>query len=411
MVSQLKNIAVQIRSKVDDVITSVKKNASSTPLDPDEQGTSSCSPEGAQPNDSERASRLIDSVMTTLFAACTGNNCPTNDEEMLVEAMQKKQKQPTKLGKKARNALRTLQNSSSRDECHYAQFYEDDHGMAARAVLMARKREDRERSQQRLKLKELHQMARAEAVSQGARNSNRKNKVPQQHLEKVQVDGDPYRLCEVGNGLNRSAASDDSASALSYNYDDGISAISANTLEEMAKAEILLQRKRGIPKEQGFEFVKTDEDNLPPSPASTVESSNASNDVSRTKIEPPESEKVVRKYKNDIENYPVQMARPRSHRSVATTGSSSQSEFMEWKDQDDKYWARVVEGEEDATNQQFQNITSPQKEQHPHDTSVLSTVSISSTQRKKKGRKTRTPKIFTRRKKNYWNEISNECDI
>ena len=83
----LQGIAGQIRSKVDDVLSNVKKGVSSTPLDPDDQGTSSCSPKEMQPNDSERASKLIDSVMSTLFSACTGNNCPTNDET-LVESLQ-----------------------------------------------------------------------------------------------------------------------------------------------------------------------------------------------------------------------------------------------------------------------------------------------------------------------------------
>lgn len=378
-------------------MSNVKKGVSSTPLDPDDQGTSSCSPKEMQPNDSERASKLIDSVMSTLFSACTGNNCPTNDET-LVESLQKKR--PTKLGKKARSALHTLQHSSSRDECHYAQFYEDDHGVAARAVLLARKRETRERSLHRQKLQELHENARVEAQSEVLRGSNN---ISPQHREKIHVDGNPYRLSEVGNGnpLNQSNVSEDSESALSYNYDDGISAISAHTLEEMAKAELILQRKRGIPQEQGFDIaLDSTKDSLPPSPASTVESSNASEDAAHIQDsvgleEKGGKEDTSTSDSKSAQRYPVQMARPKSHRSMMSTGTSSQSEYMEWKNHDAKYWTQVVEDDNGEVESESK-ITSPLDDQHPHDT-----MSTLSSQKKKKGRKPRTPKIFSRRKKNY----------
>jgi hypothetical protein len=395
MVLQLHGIAGQIRSKVDDVLNNVKKGVSSTPLDPDDLDTSSCSPEEVQPNDSERGSKLIDSVVSTLFAACTGNNCPPNDEE-LVESLHKKR--PTKLGKKARMALHTLQHSSSRDECHYAQFYEDDHGLAARAVLMARKRETRERNIHRQKLKELHQNAIFEAQPEMTRGNKNNNT----------------------NSLNRSNIFDDSASALSYSFDDGISALTIEfTLEEMAKAELILQRERENSRPKGFESIK---ENLPPSPASTVGTSDSSGDAAQS----PLSERVDLKNKQP---YPVQMARPRSLRS---SPSSSQSDFMEWKNQDAKYWTQVVENENNVvestesvsikliyyylqnvtfshnmrshvTTYTPQKITSPSNDKHPHDTSV-DAVSLSA---KKKSRKPRTPKLFNRRKKKYLN-VTNE---
>ena len=335
---QLQAIVSQMKSKLDDGFTTLKKNLSSTALDPDEQGTSSCSPEGTQPNDSERASKLIDSVMTTLFSACTGNQCPPSNDDKVVESMQKKQ--PTKLGKKARSALQTLQRTSSRDECHYAQFYEDDHGRAARAVLMVREREGKERIQQRQRMNELHQKARLEARTSISPGQKKGPTVPQhretvpQHRENIQVGGTPYRLYEVGSPLNRSGASEEEVSVMSYNFDDGISALSAHTLEDMAKAELILQRKYGVPKEQGFDITlgSTAGADLPPSRTGTVESSNASDDVVET-----EKDNVA------VEKYPVQMARPRSHRSNGSASGSIKSDHSEWKTHEQKYWVRVVE--------------------------------------------------------------------
>lgn len=324
MVLQLQGIAGQIRSRVDSVLNNVKKSASSTPLDPDDR-----TPEEMQPNDSERTSKIIDSVMSTLFAACTGNNCPT-DEATLVDSLQKKQ--PTKLGEKARNALHTLQHSSSRDECHYAQFYDDDqYRVAAKAVLLARERESRERSVHRQKLHDLRRDARAEA----------QHKISSQHRE----NGNPYRLSDV---LNHTHLSEDSESALSYNFDDGISAISAHTLEEMAKAELILQRKRGILQNERFDTaLGPTKGSLPPSPTSTVDSSNASFEEDGQLQGPVHSqEDVVQKEKSDEDpktNYPVQMARPRSNRSTDLSATSSNSEFMEWQNHDSKYWSQVAE--------------------------------------------------------------------
>jgi hypothetical protein len=185
----------------------------------------------------------------------------------------------------------------------------------------------------------------------------KKNVNTVQHGENIRVGGYPYRLCEVRNVLNRSATSEDSESALSYNYDDGISAISAHTLEEMAKAEMILQRKIGMPREEGFDIALDSTENdvafgkdLPPSPTSTEDSSSTMDEVAR--IQDIVDEQLARNEKNEhCHLYPVQMARPRSHRSTESTESSTRSDHSEWKKQDTKYWMQVVQEEQSARDE------------------------------------------------------------
>lgn len=404
---QLRDLAGTIKSKVHSAISQIKKNTSSTPLDPhsrdfDQKSSSSFAQESHSNHE-----KILSTVFQTLFSACTGNRCPEPPQET------QERRKSTKLGQKARSALHSLQKTSSRDECHYAQFYQDDHGRAARAVLMTRQREERERNQQREKMKTLHMPTGQDTGGKGLntppKSGQKNSQYPQQHRmqqqgENIRVGGHPYRLCEVRNVLNRSAASEDSESALSYNYDDGISAISAHTLEEMAKAEMILQRKIGIPREEGFDITLDSTENdvafgkdLPPSPTST-EDSNSTMDEFAT-IQDIVDEQVKNRDEKNHQLYPVQMARPRSQRSTGSTESSTRSDHSEWKAQDRKYWMQVVQEEYNARDQP--SIT-PKKERHPHDTSFLTARSLSSG-KSKRGRR-RTPKLFGRRKKYL------ECD-
>mmetsp|Transcript_5914 Transcript_5914/g.11175 ORF Transcript_5914/g.11175 Transcript_5914/m.11175 type:complete len:426 (-) Transcript_5914:191-1468(-) len=419
---QLRDIAGQIKSRVQIAITQIKKNTSSTPLDPHgrdlDQGSS---PSLAQDSNPNQDTRILSTVFQTLFSACTGNRCPEPPSETI------ERRTSSKLGKKARNALHNLQQTSSRDECHYAQFYEDDHGRAARAVLMTRQREEKQRNEQRQKMKHMNRNAVEEQAgkrftmnqsggqkSEYIRNHGKTTASTFQQGENIRVGGYPYRLCEVRNILNRSATSEDSESALSYNYDDGISAISAHTLEEMAKAEMIFQRKIGVPREEGFDIALDSTENgvtfgkdLPPSPTSTEDSSSTMDDVAR--IQDIVDEQLERSYKkkDDCHLYPVQMARPRSHRSTESTESSTRSDHSEWKKQDTKYWMQVVQEEQYARDEP--SIT-PKKERHPHDTSFLATHSLSSSSKKKRGRR-RTPKLFGRRKKYLECEDDGEYEI
>jgi len=436
--TQLKDIAGQIKSKVNIAITHIKKNTSSTPIDPNPTSAESTS----TPTPPEE--RTLSHVFQTLFASCTGNNWNTTTgappphtyPNSNATSSRNNNRQPTKLGKRAKSALHNLQlqKTSSRDECYYAQFYGDDHGRAARAVLMTRQREEKERLSQRQKLKEMHSKARQEAGMRFQMKGGeivdkhpKKGKNAEQHREQIRVGGN-HRLCEVGNGLNRSSASEESESGLSYNYDDGISAISAHTLDEMAKAEMIFQKKSGIPKEQGFDVTLDSTGSgvaSPPSLNSTADSSDASEDVAKIQDlmedqSPYKSDVKVQQARDQGEKsmypvqmarrrsqqpesggeksmYPVQMARPRSHQSGSggSTESSTQSDHSEWKNQDAKYWMQVAERD----NNRHGPSSTPKKEQHPHDT-----MRSASSMKKKKGRKSRTSKLFGRRK-NYL-----ECD-
>ncbi len=478
-------IAGQIRSKVDEAITTIKEKASSTPIDPNDEdvlhldyaedgddfhargrhgtnhftsnyqydpnnttiGTSSCSPESAHPNDSNRTAEIIDSVITTLFGVCTGTSpggaggglgCPNmhvsdNDKNQIMESMQKRNSS-TKLGKKTSRALNSLRYSCSgankkglahdKDEAFYAQFYQDDHGQAAREFLAARERERQEGQMHRQHLQSLQKSARVEAQLRSTTNhharlnstntlmaGNGKDGVnnmntAQQHKERIRVGKNGYRLCGVNanGGLNPNASGTsyddgDSAAGMSYNYDDGISALSAHTLEEMAKAEMILQRRRGIPQEQGFDIAvnsssedadeeedvnagtndksnggnanvhkdknskhEHDFDKGPPSPASTYDSSNASkdeelttyriedvvNEERRHKEQQLQQQQTTSELNSTLEHYPVQMARPtigRESGGPEPVSVSSSNASADWRVQEQKYWMQVVEND------------------------------------------------------------------
>uniref|UniRef100_A0A6S8TYN3 Uncharacterized protein n=1 Tax=Chaetoceros debilis TaxID=122233 RepID=A0A6S8TYN3_9STRA len=515
--NQFRVLAGQLRSKVDEALTTIKNKNSSTPLDPDDEnnryihrngsgisgiggklnsmlagvagcdnsnvianqvsgitpnssGTgsrsgsgsgdpnTSCSPEAVHPDDNDNhndhnngragAADIIDSVMSTLFGVCTGSNfthCPNvgadgqDNVERLENMMHKKRmgmggnggfssrnETASRLGTKASRALNSLTQRtknispsskdaaglSKSDEAFYAQFYGDDHGRAARVVLLARKREERERYHHRQQMENLHRSPRTGSQShgqtsrgerrgaEGAGTASKRRSQPQ-HKENITTNGHGYRISEVSN-LNRSSDDAESTGGVSYNYDDGISALSAHTLEEMAKVEKILQRRRGIPKEQGFELDLADsndvdgdagvgdvqKDDLPPS-SSTRSNASESVDVPTACIQD-----VVNGHINgqghantnyhhqhhhleeSLEKYPVQMARPR----ISATGSggagtgtctgagannkklslstpshgpvsvSSSSSSVKWQTQEKKYWMQVVENDKTNTS-------------------------------------------------------------
>lgn len=344
---QLKEIANQVRSQLDNTIIKLKKSARSKPIDPNnDQGGSSCSSEG---NESVHASRLLGSVMDTLFGACTGNKNSTTNEVHAFDTLK-----PIKIGEKTNRALQSLHKSSSND------------------------------------------LKNAGSHVKHARGIN-------QHKEKIHIGNAPYRLCEVSD-VNRSAFSEEGSEA-SCNFDDGISALSAHTLEEMAKAEKILLKKQEarIPREEGFDiclepsvFEKDAEG--PPSPASTVESDDDHSPAQETERNPPE-EQSISANANDIKTYPIQMARPR--RSSSPDGSASTaSEFSAtWRKQEENYWAEVVKEDKDTKNV----FHTPTKDSNNTTLSTTFSSSRSSISSQKKGRRPRL-RILGRRKQYI------ECD-
>lgn len=423
--SQLKGIAGQIKSRINDAIVSIKTNVSSTPLDPNPLTSYSSSSQTPTPSHHEERP-LHKQVFNTLFAPCIGSGaCPqqngTDDNENIVRNIQNNlasssfnsltinpKRKPTKLGTKARNALQNLQKSSSNDECYYAQYYSDDHGRAAKAVLMTKRREEQEKATQRKKMHELQEQAKEEAVKY--RMTSDEKTPTKTHRDSIRVGR--YELSEV-NGLNRSSASEDSESNISYNYDDGISAISAHTLEEMAKAERILYKKHGIPpkepKEQGFEITDSAENENPPSPTSTAGSSDASDDDVARIEDLVEEQRKMRNDQSVETSFDRQISKQKgnlSHDSFATADMKTP----------DNSFSNNVSSQRDgpvsclhycifcfnfniylSNGSHCSYIQSVTKTPHPHDTS-FSTRS-SSTFKSKKNKKSRTPKIFRRRKK------------
>ncbi len=312
---QLNEIATQVKSRLETVITKIK------PTDTQSPSTSSSS-ESPHPASAEslnvQTAKVVDAVFNTLFGACSGNNgCTggsnsphsTNDKSHIIlnQRFQSNQKMKLSLSKKQKQNI-SLQKTPSNIESKYAQYYQDDHGVAARAVLMASEREEKEKLDRRERWKVMNKLAKDEAVNMSVVERRRqrrdlgtskndyndhdgyhKNKthhysnyptqerrktttlsssqqqvqIPQ-HREHMQVNGNPFILAEVvpqssSNEYPHEIDNDESESNISYNYDDGISALSAHTLEEMAKIDAILQsryrrEKEEEPKEQGFDI-------------------------------------------------------------------------------------------------------------------------------------------------------------
>lgn len=421
--THLREIATSIRTKFDDTIETIRSMGSdfSSNIDGEQgesQGSSrfnrlrkravqslgtSCSPEAAAPDEGPKAARVIDSVIGALFGDCYGsNNCSgVMSQEKEKEFMSKmyhrsfisnrqKSQHHKDIGQtpimRSNKGLpvRSIGSASSRDECHYAQHYEDYHAQAAKAVILAREREERERGIYRKRMEDLKCKAEDEAersamkhhrisnkedksstpLERWDQHEDNKNRQDQevtphknhtsarpQHRENIKVGGNPYRLYEVSRSLSSQYAVEDHDAA-SYNFDDGISALSAHTLEEMAKQDVhLLRRIQSIPQEQGFDIVarptspvkdlsKPDE---PPSPIATDESSRDSrkNESPQTTIDDDDESDygdLVR------ESYPVQMSRNTSSDNH-TLDSTQSSEFDLWRSQEKQYWTQVVEGD------------------------------------------------------------------
>ena len=199
---------------------------------------------------------------------------------------------------------------------------------------------------------------------------------------------------------------EESESGTSFNFDDGISALSAHTLEEMAKAEKMLQRQNRLtnePQEQGFDVTLEQSSVIvnvpgPPSPAATEESigsvdpcddSHLGNNMKSKSFHQFDKEKELH---NRQQRYPLQMARNPSNTgtsyiSSVSIQSSSTNDFSDtWKQNDQDYWKNVKNDSPSKVS-----ITSSSKTKHSFHQTL-----ISQKQRKKKRRQN----LFGRRK-NY----------
>jgi len=327
--------------------------------------TSSSTPSPSQPNDGERATKVMESVITTLFGVCSGTHqhCPANGPQCPNPYCEPN---PKSRQQHHRDVLRTIKKrnrrSSSfpmvvtpttspktrRDECCYAQFHKDDHVKAAKAVQAAHHLEERQKNHRHKRIETI-----IKDVEGGAQKieSFRNN----QRQERIRVGGKPYKLCEVDfadntSGVSLDATNAEEEDAVSYNYDDGISALSAHTLEEMVNRDPILGRQERTtvpPSEQGLDIAK-DEGINSKSPLSTKESLKNDEEVQCVQS----SEEYSKEGSCGDESrrrrkatYPVQMARNQSTTSNMTFSTkSSKSDFSDvWKRQEQQYWMQVVE--------------------------------------------------------------------
>jgi len=398
---QLNNVANQLRARLETVISKIKNKNHENERTHSSLSSSSASPNATNPeNLNQQTVKVLDSVFNALFGVCSGNNCTNqssdNDSQVITKTIQKKHL----LDKdQRRTGMHSLKLTGSNLESRYAQHYQDDHGRAARATLMASEREEKEKMTRR-KLWEqnsrlAHAEARGAAVEEKKRSrlssSNRAaggtgaRRAPQ-HREHIEVNGNPLSLSEV----HQQSSEDDLNSVTSYNYDDGISALSAHTLEEMAKAEaILRKRSHKEPQEQGFDISIEQTSSGPPSPTGTIESSTSEED-DRSNMD----NLIGLQYDEDQFNqhslgqqkkYPVQMARNNSESSRVSTNTSKSEFSTVWKNNEQQYWTQVVDS----------NFPSVGSVRANSITSTSQSNALLSQKSKKKGR----PRLFGRRKK------------
>lgn len=219
------------------------------------------------------------------FFGCIGNDSPSHQNRF---------KNLPPLSSKKYNSVKI--NSSRNkikdecDECYYAQFYEDEHARLAKAVLIAREREQFESHRRRLRLKELYQAAQSEAeLYEKNHQTESPETLPLTHRikKKLQVKGR-----RIIDGIRQTMASprpsdtpEESSVVNSVLSDDEISALSANTLEEMTKVKtrkrnMALQRKQRQDLNGGTNDIfrkNSESSNHPPGTVKTVTSSTTSN--------------------------------------------------------------------------------------------------------------------------------------
>lgn len=428
---------------------------------------SSCSPEARSPDEGSRTAKAVDSFMGTLFGDCYGsdhtgtNHCPgpmsSFSEKEFVMKMQNRHDfsntSSTKRKSRSKNnddgtpiirsqglPVRTINPVSSSDECQYAQYYNDDHAKAAKAVIQAREREERERGIYRKRMEHIKAEAeadshrlRSEIIQDDMNNHSKLSSLTEkkqfthrdfthlerndtihhpplprkaQHRENIKVAGDPYRLYEVTHSFSNQQGDDKS-----YNYDDGISALSAHTLEEMAKENVyLLRRNQSMtPEEQGFDIVagsttsrsptQNNSSFCPPSPVIADKSSSFEADSYHKSLE-----KASNDGEDDDESeygdlvrtlYPVQHNNSSDSRHTHSSSHSSDSDL--YYKEEKQYWTQVVEGEHHLSELDIAKINAGNINAQKALNSGVTHINNASSHMKRKSRRSRSMKLFHRR--------------
>ena len=248
-------------------------------------------------------------VLNIVFGACTGASAEATSTNAVEEKGNVKREENRKSFKGKNTNLRI---STSRDECHYAQYYDDDHGRAARATLVMRRNEDRKLNARRRRAQQMYKDAGEEAEKyspitsqdfrksykgvspKGERSSTNNNKPSQfgyantlHSSERVLAYHNHTNLGSSNNHHSHFVNQRKSSEPTMIHhvltpdkdcpFDDDISAISAHTLEEMMKSELVSRLARESQKDEAL---------LPPSPAKTEssESVDEHNGVSKDDI-------------------------------------------------------------------------------------------------------------------------------
>mmetsp|Transcript_18871 Transcript_18871/g.27652 ORF Transcript_18871/g.27652 Transcript_18871/m.27652 type:complete len:561 (-) Transcript_18871:94-1776(-) len=403
---------------------------------------------------------VVDSILRTMFGSCTGvaqnlartlDGAETEEQEYNDQQnrrrtrshghVQTKSTRARSVGRSVGSSGRSKKPQQSpqaripkveNDECYYARFYADDHAQAAQAVLQLREREEVTRAallatngmnpddpkiRSMVKLKEL-----------GVMHQNRPHEItrnfPQQALDElvpIDTSAPPSQSTnndDEGGRLNAiallaPAASADEADENTYiDFDDGISALSAHTLEEMTRRDTMMAEAERCAADSGDKFQTAVAAGWRRHKARQAEeAANIDNDDEDIFAHPPkqqEKTKATRQQKkipkndnakhyntpvstpqNSVRHYntPVKLDRNNSRFSAGdcshNTGISTNFESV-WKKDEAQYWQDVAEGEkEDGERNKRQQRKTKQKGQegdveqkkifsshnyHPHDT-------------------------------------------
>mmetsp|Transcript_2491 Transcript_2491/g.3510 ORF Transcript_2491/g.3510 Transcript_2491/m.3510 type:complete len:499 (-) Transcript_2491:340-1836(-) len=191
----------------------------------------------------ENPTRVVSDILGTMFGSCTGvgSRCHRSSSKGRNWNANRGSHRRDGSGLSAKPESRMHERGSQRkselkDESYYAQFYNDDHAKAAQAVLLARRQAEKEFEERILR------------QENGAQENH---PLAQGHTENIRVMGSPYQLMEVEGPRGTIS---EASSVVSCNFDDGISALSAHTLEEMAKVEKKRLSSGTVPLEQGFDI-------------------------------------------------------------------------------------------------------------------------------------------------------------
>lgn len=219
----------------------------------------------------------VQSVVDTIFGACIGNismsqKSPTNTtNDGLPNSLRKNlgKKLIPKANQHRNNTTNKIGDALSQDDCHYTQSFDDDHGRTARDTLVMKHNEARKQKARKDRVEQIQK----DAIEETERSHSR----PQTNLSNLErlnisLDRAVYDSSKF-HGSNVLIQNGHIGYKNDNRFDDEISALSAQTLEEMLTREGIFDLSRQ---------VGEDTNSLPPIPVKTESSESEDQDNAKS---------------------------------------------------------------------------------------------------------------------------------